>query len=193
MNLWTKTLLVGLVVGAHGVAIAQDDPEATTWRPVNGNVALLTDYGEQDFYVGALKGAILSACPSARIIDLSHDIPAYDVRLAAFALWDISREFPDGTVFVAIVDPGVGTTRRPVILQTSKGNWFVGPDNGIFTVVDREMGPSVYRQITNSEWMRPGPISTTFHGRDIFGPAAGDLACGDPFRTPGPSWMIRCA
>ncbi len=189
MNLWTKTLLVSIVAGAHGVAGAQDDPQATTWRPVNGNVALLTDYGEQDFYVGALKGAILSACPSARIIDLSHDVPAYDIRLAAFELWDISREFPDGTVFVAIVDPGVGTTRRPVILQTARGNWFVGPDNGIFTIVDQEMGPSVYRQITNREWMRPGAISTTFHGRDIFGPAAGDLACGDPFADAGPVVM----
>ncbi len=186
MKARTAILFVAACVAVWGPAWSQDDPLSTTWRPVNGNVALLTDYGAQDFYVGALKGAILSACPSARVIDLSHDVPAYDIRLAAIELWDASREFPDGTVFVAIVDPGVGTTRRPVILQTAKGNWFVGPDNGIFTIVDREMGPSVYREITNREWMRPGEISATFQGRDIFGPAAGSLACGDPFADAGP-------
>jgi S-adenosyl-L-methionine hydrolase (adenosine-forming) len=186
MRVPRSVLPVLIAVLVCGPVRAQDDELPTTWRPPNGNVALLTDYGEQDFYVGALKGAILTACPSARIIDISHEVPAYDVRLAAFELWDAAREFPDGTVFVAIVDPGVGTSRRPVILQTAKGNWFVGPDNGIFTIVEREMGPSVYRKITNREWMRPGAISTTFHGRDIFGPAAGDLSCGDPFADVGP-------
>ena len=186
MRVAVMLFLTFAVIGAWGAARAQDDDLVTTWRLPNGNVALLTDYGEQDFYVGALKGAILTACPTARIIDLTHEVPAYEVRLAAFMLWDASREFPDGTVFIAIVDPGVGTTRRPVILQTAKGNWFVGPDNGIFTIVEREMGPSVYRQITNHAWMRPGAISTTFHGRDIFGPAGGNLACGDPFTDVGP-------
>jgi len=179
-----KLLLILLLGGRE--AISQPPPVGTCWRPPNGIVALLTDYGEQDFYIGALKGAILTSCQTANIIDLTHQIPEYDVRRAAYALWDAAREFPDGTVFVAIVDPGVGTTRRALVLQSAKGNWFVGPDNGIFTVVEREMGPSAYREITNRDWMRSGPISATFHGRDIFGPAAGNLVCGDPFSDAGP-------
>jgi S-adenosyl-L-methionine hydrolase (adenosine-forming) len=166
-------------------ALLGQPPPRTDLLP-NGNVALLTDYGEQDFYVGALKGAVLKACPQARIVDLSHEVPPYDIELGAWQLWDSAREFPAGTVVVAIVDPGVGTGRRPVCLQTESGFWFIGPDNGLFTVVEREMGPGEFREIRNPEWMRPGRISTSFHGRDIFGPAAGHLACGERFEEAGP-------
>ena len=180
---WTRwrTAHLGLLAACALVAA----PAAAESASPNGVVALLTDYGEQDFYVGALKGAVLSSCLEARLVDLSHDVPAYDVRVAAWQLWDSAREFPPGTVFVAIVDPGVGTGRRPVVLETAAGHWFVGPDNGLFTVVERAGGPGVYREITRREWMRPGEISASFHGRDIFGPAAGRLACGAPFESAG--------
>jgi len=152
-----------------------------------GLVALLTDYGESDFYVGALKGAILKLCPQARLVDISHDVPPYDVELAAWTLFDSAREYPAGTVVVAIVDPGVGTGRRPILLQTGSGHWFVGPDNGLFTVVERELGSGTYREITNLLWMRRGAISASFHGRDIFGPSAGMLACGQDGQEAGPA------
>jgi hypothetical protein len=181
---FTGWLLWSAVFAQASPVLGQPPPRVDLLS--NGNVALLTDYGEQDFYVGALKGAVLKACPQARIVDLSHDVPPYDIELGAWQLWDSAREFPAGTVVVAIVDPGVGTTRRPVVLQTEGGVWFVGPDNGLFTVVEREMGPGVFREIRNPEWMRPGKISTSFHGRDIFGPTAGHLACGMRFEDAGP-------
>jgi S-adenosyl-L-methionine hydrolase (adenosine-forming) len=168
---------------------ARVGPAADSLRPAiraNGIVGLLTDYGDIDFYLGALKGIVLRTCPRANLVDLSHNVPPYDVTVAAWQLYDSAREFPSGTVFVAVVDPGVGTGRRPLLFQTRGGYWFVGPDNGLFTVVEREMGPGVYRVIENHQWMRPGPISASFHGRDIFGPTAGRLACGDPAEEAGP-------
>ena len=173
--------------GSINVTTAESSADARRVNPVpNGIVGLLTDYGEEDFYVGALEGAVLTACPQARVVELSHEVPPYDVELGAWQLWDSAREFPPGTVVVAIVDPGVGTARRPVAFETAKGSWFVGPDNGIFTVVEREMGPGVFREITNPDWMRHGKISASFHGRDIFGPTAGHLTCGTNFEEAGP-------
>ena len=173
--------------GSSPASAAENPPDDRRVNPVpNGIVALMTDYGEEDFYVGALEGAVLTACPQARVVDLSHEVPPYDVDLGAWQLWDSAREFPPGTVVVAIVDPGVGTARRPVVFQTGSGTWFVGPDNGLFTVVEREMRPGVFREITNPEWMRRGKISASFHGRDIFGPTAGHLACGTNFEEAGP-------
>lgn len=177
--------LLASVFALWAAAVPWPAAHAAPFEP-NGIVALLTDYGEADFYVGALKGAVLSACRDARIVDLSHDVPPYEVVLGAWQLWDSAREFPPGTVIVAIVDPGVGTDRRPVAMRTASGHWFLGPDNGLFSVVEREMGPAEYRRIANPSFMRKGTISTSFHGRDIFGPAAGQIACGARFEDAGP-------
>lgn len=142
-------------------------------------ITLLTDFGTADYFVGAMKGVILSINPQAVIVDVTHEIPAQDVAAGAFTLLAACDTFPSGTIHVAVVDPGVGSARRPVVV--SAGNHlFVGPDNGIFTpIYEREPSYQAFH-ITATEYFRQ-PVSTTFHGRDIFAPIAAALSTGiDP-------------
>jgi S-adenosylmethionine hydrolase len=148
-------------------------------------VALLTDFGHQDHYVGAVKGAVLVACPGASILDVGHEVPPHDVLSGAFALSACFRAFPPGTVFVAVVDPGVGSERRPLALQAD-GYFFVGPDNGIFTLVLEETSRARVHALTNQKLWGPRR-SHTFHARDIIGPVAGHLAAGTPLAKVGPA------
>jgi S-adenosylmethionine hydrolase len=139
-------------------------------------ITLLTDFGTADYFVAAMKGVILSAHPDAVIVDISHEIPAHDIVTAAFTLLACYRDFPAGTIHVAVVDPGVGSTRRPIAI--SGGAYaLVGPDNGLFSyILDRETDASVFH-LSKETFFRPSP-STTFHGRDIFAPIAAALASG---------------
>jgi len=152
----------------------------------NGLVIMMTDFGIKDFYVGAMKGAIYKIFPQAKIDDISHNISPFDIKAGAYTLAKAAPEFPPGTVFVSVVDPGVGTARKPIALKTQNGNYFVAPDNGLLTLVGQEMGVAEVREITNREVMRQGMQSSTFHGRDIFGPTAANLAKGFPFEKVGP-------
>jgi S-adenosylmethionine hydrolase len=147
-------------------------------------VALLTDFGHQDHYVGAVRGAVLAACRDATVVDLVHDLPAHDVAAAAYALAASFRAFPGGTVFVAIVDPGVGSERRGLAVDAG-GYRFVGPDNGIFTRVLAELPAARVHELTNSGLFRH-EVSATFHGRDVFAPVAGHLAGGTAIEEVGP-------
>lgn len=149
-------------------------------------VALLTDFGSQDHYVGAMKGAILTVCPEATLVDLGHEIPAHDVAAGALALASSWRDFPAQTVFVAVVDPGVGSARRGLALEAG-GYRFVGPDNGILSLVmaDAE-GPAALHEIADPSLGRP-TVSATFHARDVFGPVAGHLARGLEVARVGPA------
>ncbi len=141
-------------------------------------VTLLTDFGTKDTYVGIMKGVILSICRNIQLVDLTHDIPPQDVRIAAWQIHIAYRYFPSGTIHVAVVDPGVGTSRRPVVVACN-GHLFVGPDNGLFTLLYQSGKPfEVY--VLNQRIFFLDTISTTFHGRDIFAPVAGHLACGTP-------------
>ncbi|PYQ07578.1 MAG: hypothetical protein DMF82_03585 [Acidobacteria bacterium] len=148
------------------------------------NVALLTDFGSQDHYVGAVKGAVLAACREASVIDLTHDLPPHDVMAAAFSLAAARAAFPAGTTFLAVVDPGVGSARRALALEAN-GQRFVGPDNGIFTFVLAEQPSARIHEITNQGLFR-AHVSATFHARDIFGPVAGRLAAGMDLAEVGP-------
>jgi len=150
-------------------------------RPI---VALLTDFGSQDHYAGAVKGAVLAACPDASVVDIAHDLPAHDVAEGAFALVAAYRAFPGGTVFVAVVDPDVGSERRGLAIDAG-GYRFVGPDNGVFTFVLAEHPEARAHEITNRGLFRY-EVSPTFHARDIFGPVAGHLAGGAPLDLVGP-------
>lgn len=147
-------------------------------------VALLTDFGHQDHYVGAVKGAVLVACPRAVVVDVGHEVPPHDVLSGAFALASCYRSFPAGTVFMAIVDPGVGSQRRPLALRSGK-YLFVGPDNGIFTLVLGDGARARVHEITNQKLWGP-ERSRTFHARDIFAPVAGRLAAGTRLDRVGP-------
>lgn len=146
-------------------------------------ITLLTDFGTEDTYVGVMKGVIASLCPDARVIDLTHEVPPQDIATGAFLL-DISVDyFPEGVIHVAVVDPGVGTTRRPVALRTPRA-LFVGPDNGIFTLVLQRYKLLQAVCLDNPRYHLPGP-SATFHGRDIFAPVAAHMARGVPLEEVG--------
>jgi S-adenosyl-L-methionine hydrolase (adenosine-forming) len=137
-------------------------------------ITLLTDFGTSDYYVGSMKGVILSRCSQARLIDISHGVAPQNVLSAAYVLLGACRQFPAGTIHLAVVDPGVGSNRRGVILQTDR-YVFVGPDNGLFSLAAPEFARAF--EIKPSAYL-PATVSNTFHGRDIFAPVAAALAAG---------------
>jgi S-adenosylmethionine hydrolase len=140
-------------------------------RPI---VALLTDFGTRDHYVGAVKGAVLAACPDANVVDLTHDLPPHDVVAGAWTLFFAYRAFPGRTVFLAVVDPGVGSERRALAVEAG-GYRFVGPDNGMLGRILEAHPDALVHEITNAGLFRH-EVSATFHARDVFGPVAGHLA-----------------
>jgi S-adenosylmethionine hydrolase len=147
-------------------------------------ITLLTDFGDRDYFVASMKGVILSINPQAQIVDVSHHIQAHDIAEGAYLLKSCFRYFPEGTVHVAVIDPGVGTARRPILVSTSRYH-FVGPDNGIFTqVLAEEQQPEV-REIQNRQY-RLDAEGATFDGRDLFAPAAAWLTKGQPPSSFGP-------
>lgn len=140
-------------------------------------ITLLTDFGLADYFVSAVKGVILTVNPNARIIDITHFIPPQDIEAGAFTLLAAYSAFPAGTIHLAVVDPGVGSSRRPIVIQT-RDHFFVGPDNGIFSYVLDSVDSSVeIFHLTNQQYFRQ-PVSSTFHGRDIFAPVAAALSKG---------------
>ena len=146
-------------------------------------ITLLTDFGTADYFVGAVKGAILSVDPKAVIVDITHEIPPQDIEAGAFTLLASYKTFPAGTIHVAVVDPGVGSTRRPIVVSANE-QFFVGPDNGIFSYIcDRESSHRTFH-ITAEKYFRPSP-SSTFHGRDIFAPVAAALSKGVKLKKLG--------
>jgi S-adenosylmethionine hydrolase len=142
-------------------------------RPV---IALLTDFGTRDHYAGAMKGVALSVCPDAMLVDITHDIAAHDVLGGALELVAAYRYFPAGTVFLVVVDPGVGSARRGIAADAGDYR-FVAPDNGVLTAVLDEHAPRKVVELTERRYARP-TVSRTFEGRDRFAPAAGWLAKG---------------
>lgn len=141
-------------------------------------ITLTTDFGFKDPYVAEMKGVILSICPDAGIVDMSHHVEKFNVRTGAYVLASASSYFPVGTVHVAVVDPGVGTRRRCLCVQTRRG-FLVGPDNGVLALAARAEGLRQAYEITNRKYMLAN-VSGTFHGRDVFAPAAAHLANGIP-------------
>lgn len=147
-------------------------------------ITLTSDFGLKDPYVAEMKAVLLSICPNATIVDISHKIDKFNVRMGAFVLAQAAPYFPAGTVHVAVVDPGVGTERRPIIVKT-KRSFYVGPDNGLLMLAAEKEGINSIHEISNPEYMLKH-ISKTFHGRDIFSPAAAYLAKGVSLSKFGP-------
>jgi len=164
------------------IAVAHGPPGPAAGMPP---IVLLTDFGARDVFVGVLKGVIAGIAPGAAVIDLTHEVPPQDVRAAAIHLWMAYRFFPPRTVFVAVVDPGVGTRRRILAAETA-GGVFVAPDNGLLTRVLRESLP---RRVVSVDARRHGlpSVSATFHGRDVFAPVAARLAGGLAVAELGPA------
>jgi len=138
-------------------------------------VTLTTDFGLQDHYVGAMKGVILGICPQAQIVDISHEVKPFQISEGAFLLAQAYSCFPPKTVHVAVVDPGVGTARRAILLEAA-AQYFVAPDNGVLAMIYSAQ-PHKVRAISNQRYFRQ-PVSRTFHGRDIFAPVAAHLSAG---------------
>jgi S-adenosylmethionine hydrolase len=159
----------------------QPAPDFMDRHPV---ITLLTDFGHRDPFVGIMKGVILALCPNATLVDLCHETAAYDVLGGSFLLHSAVRFFPPGTIHVAVVDPGVGGPRRPILAHIDD-QLFVAPDNGLLSYPMAHGTVRVVRAITAREYLLQ-PVSATFHGRDVFAPAAGHLARGVPPERFGP-------
>lgn len=148
-------------------------------------ITFLSDFGTSDAYVGQVKGAIATVAPEAAVVDLTHQVPAQDVRAGAFLLWTAVEVFPPGSIHLAVVDPGVGTSRRAVAVRSARGDLFVGPDNGLLPMAIARLGGAQRAvELTNTELHR-STRSDTFHGRDLFGPVAGHLARGTDLELLG--------
>ncbi|MEM2105185.1 MAG: SAM-dependent chlorinase/fluorinase [Candidatus Bathyarchaeia archaeon] len=150
----------------------------------NPIITLTTDFGLKDPYVAEMKAVILGICPNAQIIDITHQIEKFNIRIGAYMLACAAPYFPKSTVHVAVVDPGVGTRRRPLLIETRK-DLFIGPDNGVLALAAKAQGIKRVYEISNRNFMLQR-ISNTFHGRDIFAPAAAHIANGVPPSEFGP-------
>ena len=148
-------------------------------------ITLLTDFGQADAFVGIMKGVILSIVPHAQLVNLSHLIPPQDIKQAAFILMTAVPFFPEGTVHLVVVDPGVGSARRPIAVETPRAR-FVAPDNGVLSYALALIGNYRIVKLTNPRYRLP-EVSSTFHGRDIFSSAAAHLASGVPLKDFGPT------
>lgn len=149
-------------------------------------LVFMTDFGTANDAVAICKAVIIGIAPDIRIMDLTHQVTPFSIEEGARFLYGVTPYYPPGTVFLVVVDPGVGTSRKAVIVKSKRGQFFVLPDNGLVTpVLDRD-GLDSAREITNTAWMIQAPVSSTFHGRDIFSPAAAHLAEGWDFTLVGP-------
>jgi S-adenosyl-L-methionine hydrolase (adenosine-forming) len=148
-------------------------------------ITLLTDFGTEDYFVGAMKGVILTRSPKSILVDITHAIPPQDVLTGAFTLSAACAFFPPGSIHLAVVDPGVGSDRRPILVEAA-AYFFVGPDNGLFSVILDRVPTGRVRHLTNRAFFLPN-LSSTFHGRDIFAPVAAALAEGVSPQTLGPT------
>lgn len=146
-------------------------------------ITLLTDFGTRDHYVASMKGAILSINPTVRIVDISHQIAPFQILEAAYTLSQAWLNFPTGTIHIVVVDPGVGSTRRPILVKAA-GHIFIGPDNGVFSLVLDRLPEYAATEITNPRYFARQP-GRTFHGRDIFAPVATHLSAGAAIQEIG--------
>ena len=177
-----------LILGLLGAACSKSPltQDSTSSSGAHPTIVFMTDFGAANDAVAICRAVMVGIAPQARIMDITHQVTPYSIEEASRFLAAVSPYYPAGTVFVAVIDPGVGTSRKAIIVKSKKGQYFVLPDNGLITpVLDRD-GLESAREITNPNWMIQAPISSTFHGRDIFSPAAAHLAAGWEFNLVGP-------
>jgi len=157
--------------------------QASLARPI---IVFMTDFGTANDAVAICRAVIYGIAPEVRVTDITHQVTPFSIEEASRFLYGVTPYYPAGTVFLVVVDPGVGTSRKAVAVKSKKGQYFILPDNGVITpVLDRD-GLESAREITNQHWMIEAPLSSTFHGRDIFSPAAAHLAAGWEFNLVGP-------
>ncbi len=177
--------LLCVLLGFGPQASAQDSPAKP--RPT---IVFMTDFGIVDDSVAICRGVMYSIVPDLRIVDLTHQVTPFSITYGARFLFGATPYFPSRTVFVVVVDPTVGSTRKAIVVKSKKGQFFVLPDNGLMTLVQDRDGLEAAREITNPSWMIGAALSSTFHGRDIFSPAGAHVARGDDWTQVGPELDI---
>ncbi len=191
MPLWLQTklyfvfvlLTAAISAGCANTFSPKDANSAAAHRPT---IVFMTDFGTANDAVAICRAVIVGIAPDARIMDITHQVTPFQIEEASRFLYGVTPYYPAGTVFLAVVDPGVGTSRKAVIVKSKKGQFFVVPDNGLVSAVLERDGLEGAREITNQQWMIQAAISSTFHGRDIFSPAAAHLAQGWDYTIAGP-------
>ena len=186
MNRRVGLLIVSILfAGFLAVSCERQSPQPDA-HPARPLIVFLSDFGTANDSAAICKGVIVSIAPDVRIMDVTHQVTPYSIEEGARLLAGVTPYYPSGTVFLSVVDPGVGTSRKAVIVRTKKWQYFVLPDNGLITPVLERDGLDQAREITNTNWMAQTPASSTFHGRDVFSPAAAHLAAGWEFNLVGP-------
>ncbi len=180
-EMWIAVAALLLAVSSAAPVYAQaSQPKAPP------TVVFMTDFGVVDDSVALCKGVMYSIAPELRILDLTHQVTPFSILDGARFLYGATPYFPAGTVFVVVIDPGVGSTRKAVVVKSKRGQYFVLPDNGLMTLVEDRDGIAAVREITNRDWMIGAALSSTFHGRDIFSPVGAHLAHGEDWTRVGP-------
>ena len=154
-------------------------------------IVFMTDFGVVDDSVAICRGVMYGIMPEVRIVDLTHQVTPFSILDGARFLYGATPYYPAGTVFVVVVDPTVGSTRKAIVAHSKHGQYFVLPDNGVITLVEQRDGIDAVREITNTDWMIGSKLSSTFHGRDIFSPVGAHLARGDDWTTVGPEMAVK--
>jgi S-adenosylmethionine hydrolase len=154
-------------------------------------IVFMTDFGVVDDSVAICRGVMYSIMPEVRIVDLTHQVRPFSILDGARFLYGATPYYPSGTVFVVVVDPGVGSTRKAIVAKSGRGQYFVLPDNGLLTLVEQRDSIAAAREITNPDWMIGGKLSSTFHGRDIFSPVGAHVARGDDWSKVGPEIPVK--
>jgi len=179
-------LVVVLIGAACSKSPTRGDSASSAKSGARPTIVFMTDFGTANDAVAICKAVMVNIAPDARIVDITHQVTPYSIEEGARFLEAVSAYYPGGTVFVAVIDPGVGTSRKAIIVKSKKGQYFVLPDNGLITPVEDRDGLDSAREITNPNWTIQSAISSTFHGRDIFSPAGAHLAAGWDFHLVGP-------
>ena len=183
---WLALILLAAVAFngcSHNASREQESAQAPASRPT---IVFMTDFGTANDAVAICKAVILKIVPDVRIMDITHQVTPFSIEEASRFLAGVSPYYPSGTVFLVVVDPGVGTSRKAIIVKTKKGQYFDLPDNGVITPVADRDGVEGVHEITNPAWMIGDKVSSTFHGRDIFSPSAAHLAAGEDWTQSGP-------
>jgi S-adenosylmethionine hydrolase len=180
--------ILTLALALLGVACSrQPSPTAQAAASTRPTIAFMTDFGTANDAVAICRGVIFSIAPDVRLTDVTHQVTPFSIEEGSRFLAGVTPYYPPGTIFLVVVDPGVGTSRKAIAVKSKRNQFFILPDNGLITpVIDRD-GLDSAREITNQHWMIQAPISSTFHGRDIFSPAAAHLAAGWDFTLVGPA------
>ena len=186
---WQKFLVVLLLVA--GAVTLQAQAAGGSSQKYPQTIVFMTDFGLVDDSVALCRGVMYSIMPDVRIVDLTHQVTPFSILDGARFLYGATPYFPAGTVFVVVIDPTVGSTRKAIVARSKRGQYFVLPDNGLLTLVEQRDGIEAVREITNPDWMIGSKMSSTFHGRDIFSPAGAHVARGDDWTKAGPEVAVK--